>query len=120
MTTSRMFPLGSVLSVTTGRFLADDLDQVYDILNFLTGDSLITHQLPRAIRTAQPYVLIQYPGLRGVEPPQDASSGEVFLWLAETKKRFGVALPVAPLPPGVWEHLHPLEELALIRRRPRT
>ena len=49
MSTVREFPLGVVLSITTGKLLCP-IGDVYDILNFLTGDNLFTHQLPRAMR----------------------------------------------------------------------
>ena len=48
---SRDFHIGDILSVTTGRLVSPRrMDGVYDILNFMTGDNLFTHQLPRAAR----------------------------------------------------------------------
>jgi hypothetical protein len=39
------------------------MDGVYDIYNFLTGDTLFTHQLPRAGRECQPWMEAQFPQL---------------------------------------------------------
>lgn len=39
------------------------MDGVYKILNHMTGDSLFTHQLPRAGRWAGPLLLARYPQL---------------------------------------------------------
>ena len=35
------------------------MDGIYDILNFLTGDNLYTHQLPRAMRECEPWLRAQ-------------------------------------------------------------
>lgn len=37
--TSRMFGLGAILTVTTDRMLARDLGDIYELLNFMTGDN---------------------------------------------------------------------------------
>ena len=58
------FSLGDVLSITTGRLLSDcHMDGVYDILNWMTGDNLFTHQLPRAAEKCEPWLIEQYPQL---------------------------------------------------------
>lgn len=44
----REFDLATVLTVTTSRLLTD-MDNLYDILNYLTGDDFMTHQLPRKV-----------------------------------------------------------------------
>jgi hypothetical protein len=64
MTTNRTFPLGDVLSVTTGRFLSSrGMGGIYEILNYMTGDNLFTHQLPRAMDECAPWLLRRYPHL---------------------------------------------------------
>ena len=60
----KMFHIGDVLSVTTGRLVsARHIDGVYDILNFLTGDNLYTHQLPRAMEECKPWLRSMFPAL---------------------------------------------------------
>lgn len=58
----KKFPLGHVLSVTTGRLCAK-IEGVYEILNHITGDNVFTHQIPRACRFAGPLVLADHPEL---------------------------------------------------------
>jgi hypothetical protein len=42
------FILGDVLNITMGRIVSPrHMDGVYDILNFMIGDDLFTHQLLR-------------------------------------------------------------------------
>jgi hypothetical protein len=56
------FDLGTVLSITDGH-LFTDIGNVYKILNFMTGDDLFTHQLPRAMDECAPVIVKQYPHL---------------------------------------------------------
>lgn len=52
--TSKMIPLGDVLSVTQDALVSrSHIGGVYEILNFMTGDNLFTHQLPRAAAECQ-------------------------------------------------------------------
>ena len=61
---TKQFHLGDVLSITTGRLVSPrHIDGVYDILNFMTGDNLFTHQLPRAFDECKPYLVAQFPQL---------------------------------------------------------
>jgi hypothetical protein len=60
----KVFHISDVLTVTTGRLVsASHMDGVYDILNFLTGDSLYTHALPRAMKECEPWLRAQFPTL---------------------------------------------------------
>lgn len=49
------FTTGEVISAGTGR-LCCQMDGVYRILNYLTGDNLYTHQLPRAFKACEAWV----------------------------------------------------------------
>ena len=65
---TKQFHLGDVLSITTGRLVSPrHIDGVYDILNFMTGDNLFTHQLPRASDECKPYLVEQFPQLATTE-----------------------------------------------------
>lgn len=58
------FHISDILSVTTGRLVSSrHMDGIYEILNFLTGDNLFTHQLPRAMRECEPWLKTQFPYL---------------------------------------------------------
>lgn len=60
----KLFHISDVLSITTGRLVSNrHMDGVYDILNFLTGDNLYTHQLPRASRECEAWLRTQFPKL---------------------------------------------------------
>ncbi|MBE6155207.1 MAG: hypothetical protein E7164_00425 [Firmicutes bacterium] len=59
------FDLGVILTITTGRLFAH-YDEIYDVLNYLTGGTIHTHQMPRVSEIAKNYVLSLHPELKGV------------------------------------------------------
>ena len=73
----KTFSLKDVLTVTTGIFLCDDIGDLYDILNHLTGENLYTHQLGRAAKYARPYIFSFYPFLEDIQVPEINSKEEV-------------------------------------------
>lgn len=64
---SKNFKLGQVLTVTSGVLLCS-VDELYEILNYLTNDNLYTHQLPRAAEIAKPQLLAKFPELNVLIP----------------------------------------------------
>jgi hypothetical protein len=114
---SRSFALGDVLTITTERLVSrDHMDGVYRILNFMTGDDLFTHQLPRASRECRPALLAQHPELAEVEVPDEFRDGEhVYAWLTEQEQRFGDSLDIEPL--GADDHtvIDPIAEIKMLR-----
>lgn len=111
MTDTRDFDLADILSITTGRLLSHRrMAGVYDILNFLTGDNLMTHQLPRAAQTCRGPLTEQLPFLTALTIADEMEVDALFAWLAEAETRYGARHPVAPL--ATWEHRNPLVELA--------
>jgi hypothetical protein len=115
----RFFPLGEVLSVTTGRCCCE-MSGIYEILNHVTGDNLFTHSIPRAIIFAAPLILKQYPELAtaGTEAEMQRLSDEVKLakqpmagvrkWLSGLKLRTEYEMASHA---DVWLSIDPLAEL---------
>ena len=63
---SRQFELGDILSVTTGRLVSRrHVTALYDLMGFMTGENLMTHQLPRAMDACAPELIRQHPWLAG-------------------------------------------------------
>jgi hypothetical protein len=109
--TTRCFHLGDVLSITTGKLVSPRLiDGVYDILNFMTGDNLFTHQIPRASRECEPHLLRQHPQLATVSTESvDAQTWRS--WLDAQVQQFGEYLDVEPIPQDDHVRKEPLTEL---------
>ena len=111
----RTFDLGSVLTVTTGR-LFTEMDNVYDILNYLSNDNIFTHQIPRVMKAAQPYVLARYPQLEGVGQDVVINGWEdVKTFLDSQKAVLGDSFALSPMPREMCEHIDPIEEAIEIR-----
>lgn len=109
MSTTRRFDLADILSITTGRLVSPRLmEGVYEILSFMTGEPLFTHQLPRACDVCQPALLAQHPQL--AEVVLDVHRDSIAGWLADKKARFGEQLDVRALSPGAYEPMCPVEE----------
>jgi len=110
------FDLGAILNITTSR-LFTNMDDVYEVLNYLTGDSLFTHQLPRVMETAKPYVLSLYPQLEGVGVDVVINSfEEAKAFIDEQKKIYGDKLPLTPMSKiDDYSHIASLEESIQIK-----
>jgi len=119
------FHLGDLLSVTTGLLVSSrGFDGVYEILNFLTGDDLMTHQLPRACRAAADWLTSQYPELHGptaalqeaAQSPGWPASLEIIMVRLATDFCQGARLlpylEIRSMPRQMWLHVDPLQELA--------
>ena len=107
---TKQFHLGDVLSITTGRLVSPrHIDGVYDILNFMTGDNLFTHQLPRASDECKPHLLAQFPQLAEVDASGVNGKNHV-QWLAEQVAKYGEEFEVKPAPKGAHEVKNPIAE----------
>src|SRR5574344_113500 len=93
----RFFDLGAILNITTAR-LYTNMNDIYDVLNYLTGDNLFTHQIPRVMEYAQDYVLALYPELKGVGVDTPITNiDEATSFVDMQKKKFGDKLPLTPM-----------------------
>ena len=111
----RRFPLGVVLSVTTGILLAP-FDELHEFLDFMTGDKLMTHQLPRATQECAPVLLRRHPHLASAVPPESFTGrSDVERWVAEQARRLGEGVTVATLDPDDHTEIDPLVELQMMR-----
>jgi hypothetical protein len=111
---NRKFHLGDVLSLTGDKLVSPRMmGGVWDLANYMTHDSLYTHQIIRALKVCGPWLLSQFPQLREVD--DSSVTGENALqWLDVQIAKFGEYLLVEPLPEGVWQHQDPVEELKRI------
>lgn len=115
----RTFHLGDILTVTTDKFLAvNGVGGVYDLLGFMTGESIATHQWPRVSDECAPRLLEQHPQLAEVvvpEWPERVAPGTVWQWLADQTALYGETLPVVPLSPVDHTSIDPITELIAMR-----
>ncbi len=112
-TESQTFSLGAILSVMTGTLLCD-ISDLYRILNFLTGESLYTHQLPRAFTVVSPVLAKRFPDLAHIDTSKVTRSN-YRLWLKTMERTYGGARRVTPLPAGAYQSQDPIDELIEMR-----
>lgn len=125
---SKVFPLGDILTITTGRLVAEDgMVAIYRILDYLTQDKLMTHQLPRASDECKPWLLQWHPELAVASTETDAldnltedvkNSGEACrLWVAYVRTKCGLpeSLELEPIPQDDHERKDPYDELVAMR-----
>lgn len=107
----RKFHLGDILSIITGRLLSPrHMEGVYDILSFMTGEELYTHQLGRAKEECAPYLLTEMPWLRQIDPT-GVTPDNWKEWLDQQVQKYGEWHDVLPIHPDDHEIIDPIEEL---------
>lgn len=112
------FKTGAVLTVSTGRFLCENgFEDLYKLLNHMTGESLYTHQLVRASEVAKVYLWREFPELINVTVPDEfENEDEIWAWLNAQKETLGETFDVSPLPEGAYLSQDPIVELiAMVR-----
>lgn len=120
----KLFHISDVLTVTTGRLVSSrHMDGVYEILNFLTGDNLFTHQLPRAMRECDPWLRTQFPQLfpdngriaaflAKMDEESVKTEASIAAWVESVRVAFLLPemLPVYEMGADMHTHIDPVEE----------
>jgi hypothetical protein len=128
MTETKQFPTRVLLTVTTGRLLTaprgnrdNGIRDLYDILEWMTGDSAFTHQLPRFGEECKPWLLRWFSELETVDVAhldrlitQHGAAHGVDKWL-ESLSGCRSAYDVPRIPQDDHEHKDPYDELVQMR-----
>lgn len=117
MSATKDFHIGTVLTITSGKLISPDhIGGVYEICDWMTGESNFTHQLPRISREIEVPLREQHPELAAVDVPEGLDSWEkVHEFLESLYPTYGEKVPVAPLNPDNHTSIYPLTEIAMIR-----
>lgn len=114
------FHIGDVLTITTGIMVSPEgIGGVYKILDWMTGDQLFTHQLPRASKLCEPILKGLYPDIADVKIPDTSDVPESLIpefwmdWLSKQGKIHGEKILVPKL--LTYTPIDPLEELIAMR-----
>lgn len=111
------FHICTIITIVTGRLVSPNhMGDIYEILNFMTGDSLFTHQLPRVRRECKPYLLDQFPQLvvltDEVMDQWRIDSEETLAPFTEAMvAQYGKYHEVQPIPMDDHDVIDPMEEL---------
>lgn len=110
---SRAFHLGDLVSVITHRLVSPDhIGGVYNVVDYVTGQAHMTHQLPRAIDEIAPWLIDQHPWLALVSVPDwVCDKPTVDRWLSAEVAIRGEYHEVLPMPLGMYAGRDPIAEM---------
>jgi hypothetical protein len=105
--TTKSFHISDLLSVVPGIFVSKDgVSGIYNILNHLTGDELMTHQLPLASDAVSPDLIQQFPWLKDIPEPSPRLNTweDCAAWVASLAAVHGEWHDVKPAPLSWGKH----------------
>lgn len=106
------FATCDVLSTVTG-VLIGNIGGVYEVLNWMTGESVFTHQLPRISREARPVLVAAHPALQQAIDEAERVNGENWKeWRQTWEDRYGPTIAVPKFCADAHERIDPMSELA--------
>lgn len=106
------FASRDVLSTVTGRLMGD-IGGVYEVLNWMAGESLFTHQLPRVADEARPVLLAAHPLLQqAVDEAEQVTTENYHQWRQTWEDRYGPTIAVPKFSADAHEQIDPMSELA--------
>lgn len=108
---TRHFTLAQILNITTGIFCSDDFGDVYDVLNFMTSDDLMTHQLPRAGEKVKPYILNRHPQLKAITQDMLYKKPDVKQIVKRLTQTYGNSFGLYPIDDSEYAPKEPMQEL---------
>jgi len=102
------FTTGEIISAATG-ILCCPVERLYAIYNFMTGDNLFTHQLPRAFKVCQSHIQTQCPWVKELKSSECTEE----TWrdfIKDAEKIYGLEHELTKLPDGIWNVKDPIQE----------
>jgi len=117
MTETKNFHIGDVISVTDGKLVSPDhIGGIYNILGWMTGESLMTHSLPRVSRECEPFLREQFPDLSAEVVPDGINSlDKAVAYLETLYPKYGQFVAVAKIPEGDHTSIDPMAEIKMMR-----
>lgn len=109
---TKTFKTADVLSTITGRLMGE-IGGVYEVLNWMTGESVFTHQLPRIGREATPVVVAMHPQLQqAIDEAEQVTPTNFRQWRQTWEDRYGAEIAVPKFSADTHERIDPMSELA--------
>ena len=111
---TKEFATEDVLSAVIGHLVSERrMNAVYDVLGWMAGESLCTHQLVRVMKEAQPVMFARFPLLFGAFSDKERCTTENWReWRNQWVAEIGPTLSVPRLNEDQHERIDPLSEAA--------
>lgn len=119
------FKIGTLLTVSKHVLVSEDgLEGLYKILDFLTGDVLFTHQIPRVLNECSPYIDEKFPWMKDIEMPRfgdekNEAKKNIDVFLEKIYALHGKSLDVEPMPAGRHAFKNPIVEASEMMKEKR-
>lgn len=85
---------------------------VYEVLSWMTGESVYTHQIPRISREAEPVLIAAHPALaQAVAEAEQVNPVNVAVWRDLWLERYGPTIAVPRFKAEDHEAIDPISEL---------
>lgn len=92
----KQFSLAQILTVTTRKLLTEDIGGLYEILSYMTGEDVWTHQLPRFSDECALYLHEQFPFTKTIDA-FNVTPSNWQEWIAEQNATHGEYHMVRPI-----------------------
>lgn len=115
------FHFGALVTVAHDRLVSPGgFPEVIDLLSWITGDSIMQHQVPLAMDAVASDLRAQHPWLNEVVVPEHVRGRESLeAWLTVAVARWGEWHAVVPNP-ACWGSHDPAEDMVALGRDPST
>jgi len=112
--TTKEFATADVLSTVTGRLMGQ-MSGIYEVLNWMTGESVFTHQLPRISKEARPVLVAAHPLLQqAIDEAEQVTQENWQTWRQTWEDRYGPTIAVPKFNADTHERIDPMSETAEI------
>jgi hypothetical protein len=109
---TKEFHTADVLSTITG-MLMGEIGGVYAVLNWMTGEDVFTHQIPRISREAVPVIVAAHPQLQqAIDEAEQVTPENYKEWRQTWEDRYGPIIAVPKFTSATHERIDPMSELS--------
>ena len=114
----RTFDFATMISIISGRMFTS-MEKLYDALNFLTQETIYTHQIPKILPPSAKHILKTYPELEDIGKDVIINSEEeAERFIKSLSQIFGNEFTLEPMSDEEYSHTDPFEDLKdLIREK---
>ncbi len=114
MAETKEFATEDVLSAVVGVLVSErGMGSVYEVLNWMSGESLMTHQIVRVMKEARPVMFAAYPVLAEAMADSHSCNRETWeQWRDAWVDKIGPVISVVKLTEDTHERIDPISEEA--------
>lgn len=112
---TKKFEISAVISVVSGRMVSKEgMGGIYEVLSWMAGESVFTHQIPRIRGEAAPLILAMHPGLEKALAEAELVTNEhdMLIMHAAWVRCYGAEIDVPLMTIDEHERIDPRSELA--------